>query len=170
MPDLAIRIKRAADGSAALTCVRADGSVTWQRQTGPLGTFFPTHDLTHYAVETTLGYRRGFYGLIADGWEISDFGDQQKKSDIPREAREAELVVGVFEMEHRMGADWSPSELREQGARYAASTSPARHRLAMPPLSDEVIARVRASRGALFEQWAATAPGDTLELPFSRTP
>lgn len=170
MPDLLIRIKRASDGSAALTCVRADGSVTWQRQLGPLGAFFPTHDLTHYAVETTLGYRRGFYGLIAEGWEISDFGDQQNKSAIPREAREAELVVGVFEMEHRMGTVWSPGELREQGERYAASTSPARNRLALPPLSDEVIARVRASRAALFEQWAATAPGDTLELPFSRSP
>ncbi|HKV51843.1 MAG TPA: hypothetical protein VJO52_11650 [Gemmatimonadaceae bacterium] len=170
MPDLLIRIKRASDGSAALTCVRADGSVTWQRQLGPLGSFFPTHDLTHYAVETTLGYRRGFYGLIADGWEISDFGAPENKSAIPREAREAELVVGVFEMEHRMGAGWSPGELREQGERYAAGTSPSRNRLALPVLSDEVIARVRASRAALFEQWAATAPGETLELPFSRSP
>lgn len=170
MPDLAIRIKRATDGSATLTCVRPDGSVTWQRQRGPLGTFFPTHDLTHYAVETTLGYRQGFYGLIADGWEISDFGEQENKTAIPREAREAELVVGVFEMEHRMGADWSPGELREQGERYAANTSPARNRLALPLLSDEVIARVRSSRAALFEQWAATPPGDTLELTFSRSP
>ncbi|MGH7647428.1 MAG: hypothetical protein ACREND_04885 [Gemmatimonadaceae bacterium] len=169
MPDLLIRIKRAADGSAALTCVRADGSVTWQRQLGPLGAFFPTHDLTHYVVETTLGYRQGFYGLIADGWEITDFADQETKHDIPREAREAELVVGVFEMEHRMGADWSPAEIRDQGERYAASTRPARNRLALPALSDEVIARVRATRAALFEKWAATAPGDTLELPFSRS-
>jgi hypothetical protein len=26
------------------------------------------HDLTHYAVETALGYRRDFFGLITEGW------------------------------------------------------------------------------------------------------
>ena len=63
MPDLVIRIKKKTDGSAALSCTRADGSVTWQRQDGKLGLFFPLHDLTHYAVETTLGFSRAFYGL-----------------------------------------------------------------------------------------------------------
>ncbi|MDF2775439.1 MAG: hypothetical protein K0S86_4940, partial [Geminicoccaceae bacterium] len=71
---LRIRIKKNADGSAALTCIRADGSVTWQRQEGAQGRFFPRHDLTHFAVETTLGHRRGFYGLVAEGWNITDFG------------------------------------------------------------------------------------------------
>ncbi|HEX6815808.1 MAG TPA: hypothetical protein VF102_09065 [Gemmatimonadaceae bacterium] len=166
MPDLLIRIKRATDGSAALTCVRADGSVTWQRQVGRLGAFFPTHDLTHYAVETTLGYGQGFYGLIADGWEISDF--ETAKGGIPREAREAELVVGVFEMEMRMGHGWSNAELREQGERYAAGTRPARNRIPLPTLSDDDIARIRALRASVFAQWGAIPPGETLELAFSR--
>ncbi|MDP9178723.1 MAG: hypothetical protein M3O61_13655, partial [Gemmatimonadota bacterium] len=73
MPDLLIRIKKNKDSSASLACVRADGSTTWQRQDGQLGVFFPPHDLTHYAIEAVLGYRNAFYGLIADGWEISDF-------------------------------------------------------------------------------------------------
>src|SRR5215207_7563384 len=68
-PRLTIRIKKNADGTAALTCTRADGSVTWQRQQGTQGMFFPRHDLTHFAVETVLGHRRGFYGLVADGWD-----------------------------------------------------------------------------------------------------
>lgn len=166
MPDLLIRIKRATDGSAALTCVRADGSVTWQRQLGQLGAFFPTHDLTHYAVETALGYGQGFYGLIADGWEIADF--ETAKGDIPREAREAELVVGVFEMEWRMGRGWSGAELREEGERYAASTRPERNRIPLPALTDDDIARVRGLRAAVFGRWDAVAPGETLELAFSR--
>ncbi|HTL94397.1 MAG TPA: hypothetical protein VL157_02570 [Gemmatimonadaceae bacterium] len=166
MTDLLIRIKRATDGSAALTCVRPDGSVTWQRQQGRLGAFFPTHDLTHYAVETTLGYRQGFFGLIADGWEIADF--ETAKGDIPQEAREAELVVGVFEMELRMGRGWSNTELREQGERYAASTRPERNRIPLPALSDDDIARIRALRASAFEQWDAVVPGETLELAFSR--
>ena len=57
---LTIRIKKKPDGSAALSCQRADGSVTWQRQTGPQGAFFPLHDLTHYAVETELGLEQAF--------------------------------------------------------------------------------------------------------------
>lgn len=67
MPDLMIQIKKKTDGSAALSCRRADGSVTWQRQEGRQGCFFPLHDLTHYAVETVLGHPRGFYGLVAEG-------------------------------------------------------------------------------------------------------
>ena len=65
MADLVIRIKKKSDGSAALTCTRADGTVTWQRQDGQLGTFFPLHDLTHYAVERVLDLPRAFYGLLA---------------------------------------------------------------------------------------------------------
>jgi len=67
MNELLIRIKKKGDGSAALSCLRADGSVTWQRQNGQQGRFFPLHDLTHYAVETVLGHTRGFYGLVAKG-------------------------------------------------------------------------------------------------------
>jgi hypothetical protein len=69
MPELIIRLKKQSDGSAALACIRADGSSTWQRQTGAQGRFFPRHDLTRYAVETVLGHRRGFYGLVAEGWD-----------------------------------------------------------------------------------------------------
>ena len=39
--ELLVRIKKSTDGSAALSCQRADGSVTWQRQEGQQGRFFP---------------------------------------------------------------------------------------------------------------------------------
>lgn len=39
--DLVIHIEKKTDGSAALSCRRADGSVTWQRQEGQQGRFFP---------------------------------------------------------------------------------------------------------------------------------
>ncbi|MEO6878234.1 MAG: hypothetical protein ABI205_07125, partial [Gemmatimonadaceae bacterium] len=70
MPDLLVRFKKKSDGSAALQCTRADGTVTWQRQEGELGQFFPLHDMTHLAVESVLGLRRAFYGLVAEGWDI----------------------------------------------------------------------------------------------------
>jgi len=49
MPDLVIQIKKKTDGFATLSCRRADGSVTWQRQDGRHARFFPFHDLTHDA-------------------------------------------------------------------------------------------------------------------------
>ncbi|HEY5060709.1 MAG TPA: hypothetical protein VII52_04185, partial [Gemmatimonadaceae bacterium] len=73
MPELIIRIKKKSDGSAALSCIRADGTTTWQQQNGKLGRFFPLHDLTHYAVESVLGFRNAFYGLVASGWDLADF-------------------------------------------------------------------------------------------------
>src|SRR2546430_3915906 len=86
MNDLLIRIKKKSDGSAALSCLRPDGSVTWQRQNGQQGRFFPLHDLTHYAVEAVLGHARGFYGLVAEGWYLADFGNPWPRGPLPPEA------------------------------------------------------------------------------------
>src|SRR5688572_25655537 len=99
MTDLLIQIKKKNDGSAALTCRRADGSVTWQRQDGQQGHFFPLHDLTHYAVETVLGYTRGFFGLVADGWDLADFDKPWPRGRLPTEALLAEFVVGFLDIE-----------------------------------------------------------------------
>jgi hypothetical protein len=168
MHDLLIRIKRATDGSSALTCVRANGTVTWQRQEGARGRFFPGHDLTHYVVETTLGYRRGFYGLIVEGWDMSDFAAPWPRGPLPAEAVEVELVVGLFDLERSMGPEWTPAELRAEGARYAESTRDAEQGIVLPHLSDDDIARVRAARAEVFARWAAIEPGEALELPFTR--
>ena len=89
---LTIRIKKNADGSAAISCRREDGSVTWQRQQGAQGRFFPLHDLTHYAVETVLNHRRGFYGLVADGWDLSDFGAPWPRGRMPEDMDPSELI------------------------------------------------------------------------------
>ena len=167
MPDLLIRLKRAPNGSAALTCVRADGSRTWQRQTGGLGAAFPAHDLTHYAVETALGYHHGFYGLIANGWEITDFAAPYARGTIPAEARQVELLVGVFDTQRLMGPGWTPAEVREQAARYAP-VGGGRETITVPTLADADIARVLALRADVLDRWAATGAGQTLELEFTR--
>ncbi|HTI64674.1 MAG TPA: hypothetical protein VL524_14195 [Gemmatimonadaceae bacterium] len=104
MPELLIRIQKKSDGSAALTAVRADGTTTWQRQAGQLGRFFPLHDLTHYAVETTLGFRRAFFGLLAEGWDLSDFGRTSSKDLQRGEAGLAEVIVGFFDLERVTGS------------------------------------------------------------------
>ena len=90
-----VQINKRADGSGVLRCIRADGSATWQKQTDRHAAFFALHDLTHFAVETTLGYRRGFFGLIAEGWEIDDTTGKGARGPLPPEAGEVEELVGL---------------------------------------------------------------------------
>jgi hypothetical protein len=168
VPDLTIRLKRHPDGTASLTCVRADGSSTWQRQNGSLGQFFPPHDLTHYAVETTLGYHNGFYGLIAQGWNIEDFGTPFPRGSIPIEAQEVELIVGFFDTERRSIAQMTEAEFNDHAARYQAARQSKRPRLlgVAPRLSAEQIDAVRERRSELLRRWFQLAPGEAMELPF----
>ena len=159
-----IRIKKNTDGSAALSCLRPDGSTTWQRQTGAQGRFFPLHDLTHFAVETELGLEQGFYGLVAEGWDLSDFAAPWARGRLPLEAAVAEFTVGFFDLERASGTSCSGAEYNAAAAlHFAGQTLPGRYRL-----GDEDLARIRRRRGELFARWSALAPGDTLELEFSR--
>lgn len=112
MADLLIRLKRNADGSATLKCLRADGSATWQRHRRSDTGVMPSHDLTRYAVETVLGYARAFYGLIGEGWDITDFAPPFRRGPIPPEAREAEELAGAVAADPRRGGHWSLERVR----------------------------------------------------------
>jgi hypothetical protein len=165
MPDpqrIVIRIKKKTDGRIALSCIRADGTTTWQRQEGAQATFFPKHDLTHYAVETVLGHRQGFYGLVSAGWDFSDFGSPWRRGRLPAEARISEMIVGFFDLERRIGERPSSGELNQKLAEYAAENGLPQQ----PQLTEEDVARVRALRSEVFAKWEAVQPGAALEIPF----
>lgn len=89
-----VQLTKRVGGGVVLNCIRADGTVTWQTQDGPLGLFFPYHDLTHYAVETVLGFRHAFYGLLADGRAIDDTGEKEARGRLPAEASSASMSWG----------------------------------------------------------------------------
>jgi len=159
---LVIRIKKGADGRTSLSCTRADGTTTWQRQQGGQASFFPRHDLTHYAVETVLGHPRGFYGLVAAGWDLPDFGTPWPRGKLPKDANLSELVVGFFDRERASGQMGTAEELNEHLSVYCEENElPAPEKLTESDLS-----RVRQKRGGLFAQWEAVEPGGTLELLF----
>lgn len=164
VPDLIIRLKKHPDGRASLTCVRADGTTTWQRQQGMQAAFFPLHDLTHYAVETVLGHRRGFYGVVADGWDLSDFGAPWPKGPMPADMDPSELFVGFFDLERATGTPFSADDFNAKAQEYRAN-----HGQAAPArVTEEDLDRVREAMRSLFARWAAVAPGEVLELEFSR--
>ena len=150
-----VQITKKADGSGVLRCVRSDGSAAWQKQTDRHAAFFALHDLTHFAVETTLAYRRGFFGLIADGWEMEETTGKGARGALPPEAVEVEGIVGLFDAERAGGVIWTVEEFNEFATMKGARA-----------LTADEIARIKKKRSELFQQWSAVAPGATLELQF----
>ena len=101
---LTLRLKKKSDGASALTFVRADGATTWQRQSVAHAGFFPYHDLTHYSVESELGFGRAFCGLVAEGWDFEDFSAPWRRGPLPADAMRAEVIVGILDMDRAMAA------------------------------------------------------------------
>src|ERR1043165_2379529 len=162
MPELLIRLKKKTDGAAALSCTRADGTVTWQRQVGGHAEFFPLHGFNQYAVETVLGHGRGFFGLLAEGWDISDFSNEWPRGRIPADAEPSELIVGYLDAERHSGVQSNAAEFNAHATEFFA-----RYGVACAlGLNDGQLTEIRATMRALFERWQAVPPGGTLELKF----
>jgi hypothetical protein len=161
MPRLKIRIRKIADGRSALTCTRSDGTTTWQSLNAIQGRFFPRHDLTHYAVETTLGHRRGFYGLVAEGWNLTDFGAPWPRGRIPSEALLSETIVGLLDLERATGERVSAADVNARLAEVCAENN-----IQAREIADAQLDGIRRKRAELFAEWDAVEPGHALELSF----
>jgi len=156
---LRFAIKR--DGTPVLSVTRRDGTVAWQRQSF----FFPLHDLTHYAVETVLGLRQAFWGMMADGWEFADFGTPWPRGPMPNlpEALLAEVIAGWFDTTRASGAEPEAADLNPHVAQVFAQ-----HGLPAPrAVTDDEFARICALRADLAARWHALAPGEAMELAFT---
>ncbi|MEQ8423404.1 MAG: hypothetical protein RIA63_01760, partial [Cyclobacteriaceae bacterium] len=77
-----------------LVCMRKNGTSTWTQ----IDRFMTLHDLAHYCVEEELKLKDGFYGLVANGIDISDFENKEKirAKNLPQESIVAELIVGLI--------------------------------------------------------------------------
>jgi len=159
---LTIKFTKRRDGSVISRFERDDGTATWQRKEGVQANFFAAHDLTHYALETTLGYRSGFYGLVAEGWDLSDFGTPWPRGPLPADAEPAELIAGLFDGERATGERCSAAEFNEKIALYYET-----HGLKDPAmLTQEELDQIRKVTRELRARWAAVLPGDSLEVTF----
>jgi hypothetical protein len=157
---LTIRIKKGKDGPHSLVCIRADGSMTRQKQTN---SFFPVHDLMHYAVESAFRYRRGFYGLIAEGWNLEDFGSPWPRGPLPPDLDPVELVVGALSREGNTGERLAAESLNAHIAEWYAAHAPG---IVPPTVSEEPLAVARAEGVRLQQMWFGLPPGGTIELRF----
>ncbi|HEY0777535.1 MAG TPA: hypothetical protein VGD56_06185 [Gemmatirosa sp.] len=174
LPELTIALTRCADASTVFRLTRADGSVTWQRTRGATGAFFPGHDLTHYAVETVLGHTRGFYGLVADGWDLDSFAAPWPRGRLV-DIDPSELIVGFVLNTGLDRSGLADGTEADAGALNAAAmtffasprtdpASAARWR----DLGNAQLAAVRTRARVLVSAWDALPAGGTLTLRFDR--
>jgi hypothetical protein len=161
MPGLTVRLKKGSDGPHSLACIREDGTKTHQHQRNE---FFPLHDLTHYAVESVLGYQRGFFGLVASGWDLADFGSPWPRGKLPADLDPSELIVAALDRERGTGEIATAEEINGSIASWFAENAPAAPLPA--PITEAELARIRERRADLHARWRALRPGGSLEVMF----
>ena len=140
-----------------ISCKRKDGSVTWMHNSP----FFITHDICHYALETTLQLKKGFYGLVAAGTDIKEF-------DLPREKRTvqltdesifAEQMVNLLTIEYSQGImENFMVTIKEVCAKNGIKT--------MPEMNEEQLQEIRNLYRQLMNQWNLLLPEETMNLIF----
>jgi hypothetical protein len=157
MDMLRLQFKKKGDGSTVLTAVRQDGTHT-STEIGPANGFGPVHDLAHYVVETSFGWRNAFLGLLASGHNIEDFNTSAKQW-LPAEAVIAECVAGQLSQDavvaFPLTADdfnWSIRQVLREKA---------------PEITPEQLAGWHANLAELRQRWNTLKPGETLALDFS---
>ncbi len=126
-------------------------------------TFFPVHDLTHYAVESTLRFRRGFYGLVSDGWNFEDFGSPWPRGPLPPDLDPAEEIVGLLDLERATGHLVSISDVHDRLGDFYATRPRVTPLVLTPRELDSVRQRVR-DYAAL---WQSLPNGETLVLDYA---
>lgn len=159
---LRIEITKRKDGDVVLSCTRADGSRTWQRQQKAQAAFFTFHDLTHFAVESELGFKNAFFALISQGWSMEDTTGKGARGPLPDEAVLCEHVVGLFDQERGSLSRWTAEEFNESLALTAAKSG----RTISRTLTQDDLVAIRKRRAELFARWSELAAGATLELTF----
>lgn len=131
------------------------------------------HDFVHLAVEQTLGFKRGFWGMIAEGIAPGDIQEIAKagghasasRAEIPSaeivELIQAERVVECFE------ADFWGAPADNETFREVASVACAHSFVPCPALDDDAIASIRARIAAFAKEWMAAPAGKRFDLKWS---
>ena len=157
---MVIRFKKGKNQSKhkpdTLTCIRDDGSITWTR----LHRGFVHHDFAHYVVETTLGFKNAFFGLVAQGYDIPDFSEPKAKRpfEIPEEAMDTEPIVALLQADFPNTP--APQNAGSTGIfqEYSVSLSVS--------ITDEQLEIMRQKLRALLQQWHNLQAGESMVLQF----
>jgi hypothetical protein len=138
---------------------RDNGTQTWMQADD----FFIRHDLSHFAIESTLGYTTAFYGMINAGTELSDFTNKQKRDALSftREAMLAETTANLFLMDLMQGRVNNFNKVQQEAMKTSVpSISPV-------SMNEEQINAVRNALRQLISQWENLPAGQMLLLDIS---
>jgi hypothetical protein len=163
MPSLQFHLKKRADATAQLILRRDDGTHTLGA-IGPADGYGPVHDLTHYAIEQTLGLSEGFLGLIAAGWEIADFEVKGTARRLPAEAIFAEVAAGELSRQLVMRQVSSLEDFCWALDMVLPSIADGFQR---PEITSAQFNAIHAAIDAEWRRWKQLEIGGTLELTFT---
>src|SRR5262249_10948350 len=113
---------------------------------------------------TTLGFQWGFYGLIADGWDIADTEGKGPRGKPPLESIVVEFIVGLFSGE-RIGGNpaLNSDEFNKQLEQMTAANNVPIGR----KFFDQELNATRGRIRELHDRWTAVPSGATFELTFT---
>jgi hypothetical protein len=139
--------------------LRDDGTDTWMKT----DEFFVHHDLSHYAIEKTLGYKTAFMGMLNNGMNIQDFENREKRLKLPitQEACYAENMANLFLMETVQGDSGNFNGL------LAAAFVNMKQPFTAPVLSQNEIDTVRNCLKTLLNRWNQLPAGKTMALEYN---
>ena len=153
-----------------LVCTRDDGSVTGMKSERH-GGFFVRHDLMHYAVETVLGFRQAFWGLVAglDGrptWSIEAFNVPGATKGLPSEAVITEFIVGLID-QAAVFSDKPPVAADvNRDLQQSMANSPG---LTTPTISQGQLDQIMQRFMDLYARFQSLPEGGHLDLEFPST-
>lgn len=158
-----IVLKKMISKPSVLSITRSDGTTTWSK----LHHGLETHDLAHYAVESTLQFNNAFYGLINKGFTVADFElpkDQRPKEAQPQHLHENAIVtehlVNLLEVE-LMNSGLNTNFLNDLSEILKKNT------LSFPKLlNSESLNQIRTTYHNLVNQWSNLAEGQELRIDF----
>lgn len=129
------------------------------------------HDFVHLAVESELGFERGFWGLVAAGRDPGEIQAMAKAAGHASAKRgqavaghfvqavQAERAVEAFEADHWSGATGDPA-----GVAYMADSGCEQSLVPPLALDEDQVARIRARIENFAAQWSALPVGQALGM------
>jgi len=162
--NIKIALKKGIQKPSILTIYRSDGSLTWSK----LHKGLETHDLAHYAVESTLKFTKAFYGIIDEGYTIQDFEApkaQRKTAVQPEhlhpEALITEHIVNLLEVE-LLNSGLNTNFIEDLNSILQEND------LTFPKaLSFEVLLKIRETYHHLYNQWLILNENEELNISFN---
>ena len=123
--------------------------------------FFVRHDLSHYAIESKLGYTSAFMGMLNNGIDIQDFADREKKNKmiVSKQARYSEGMANLFLIEIEQGEIENFNDVMKEIFEISDD------KLDAPVLSEDELVGIRTCLRQLYKAWSELPVNETMSLP-----